>query len=105
MTTWNLPPSQASTTYQKKQNEAGFGSFIRYDGMLYIFQFTVFDEHSIDNGLISRFAECTGLPQRDNWRYIFVIPDGVEHLKCPYPTSRELHELIPYSAQMVMGAK
>jgi hypothetical protein len=76
-----------------KMNEAGLDSFIWHDEHMYIFQFTVGKKHSINEGLIQRFVECTELPSRPNWRFIFVIPDDVPVLTCPSPTDPELREV------------
>jgi hypothetical protein len=88
-----------------KSNEVAFDSFICHDGHLYMFQFTVSDNHGINKGLISRFTQlvgCEQLPPHENWHFIFLIPDGGNTLKCPYPESPELQELEPCSSQVVM---
>jgi hypothetical protein len=89
-----------------KSNDVAFDSFIRHDDYLYIFQFTVSENHGIDPGLIPRLtllADCTDdLPPRENWLFIFIIPDGLKALTCPYPDSPELQKLEPFSSQVVM---
>jgi hypothetical protein len=84
-------------------NEVAFDSFIWHGDFLYIFQFTVSEDHAIKEGLISRFTQLGSerLPPRKNWHYIFIIPNGTKTLKCPYPERRELQELRPYSSQIV----
>ncbi|KAH9993983.1 hypothetical protein BJV77DRAFT_1066973 [Russula vinacea] len=84
----------------KKPNEVAFDSFIFHDSYLYIFQFTVSKEHGINDKLISRFEECTNVPPHDKWRFIFVIPDDVKALECPYPKSDGLQRLKPLSSQI-----
>ena len=84
----------------RKPSEVAFDSFICFKGLLYIFQFTASEERSIDSRLISRFAKCTGVPKRGNWRFIFIIPNSVKQLKCPSPESRRLQLLQPFSSQV-----
>jgi hypothetical protein len=84
----------------QKPSQAALDSFILYDDILYIFRFTVSDEQGIKEGLI---AECAKLSIPEGKRlFIFVIPDGVKLLKCPYPKSLELQRFEPCSAQIVM---
>ena len=85
-----------------KPNQVAVDSFICYGGYLYLFQFTVSEERKINDGLISQFATCRNLPPPRNWRYIFVIPDGVKTLVCPYPKSPGIQELRPCSSQVVV---
>ena len=84
----------------KKLNEAVFASFILKDDILYLFQFTVFEEHRINDKLILRFEECTNVPPRDKWRFILIIPDDVEALECLYPKNQGLQKLNPFSSQV-----
>lgn len=84
----------------RKPSEVAFDSFICFKGLLYIFQFTGSEERSIDSRLISRFAKCTNVPKRRNWRFIFIIPNSVKQLKCPFPESRRLQSLQPFSSQV-----
>jgi hypothetical protein len=85
-----------------KSNEVAFDSFICHGDHLYIFQFTVSQEHGINDGLTLRFAECTNFPPRENWRFIFVIPNNVKHFQCPFPKSQALQDLEIFSAQVVV---
>jgi hypothetical protein len=85
-----------------KPNEVALDSFIYHKSILYIFQFTVSEKHSINEGLLSRLAECTNLPNQDSWRYIFIIPDEVKLLNSPFPTSPRLQKLEPFSAQVAI---
>ena len=86
----------------KKPNEAAVDSFICYGGYLYVFQFTVSEQHKIKDGPISRFATCRDLSPRQNYIFVFIIPYGVETLECSYPESAELQELSPCYLQVVM---
>ena len=83
-------------------NEVAFDSFICHGGFLYIFQFTVSENHDIKEGLISRFKQLSSerLPPREKWCFIFIIPNGTKILKCPYRT--ELQGLNLYSSQIMM---
>jgi hypothetical protein len=63
-------------------------------------QFTVSRDHDIKSGLIPLLDECADFPPQSNWRFIFVIPDDVQVLKCPYLRCRRLQELDPLSSQI-----
>jgi hypothetical protein len=84
-------------------SQAALHSFILYDDILYIFRFTVSDEQGIEDGLIAECAELS-IPE-DKWVFIFVIPDGVKLLKCPYPTSLGLQRLEPCTAQIAVAGE
>jgi hypothetical protein len=84
----------------KKMNEIAFDSFIVKNGLLHLFQFTVSPDHDINDKLITRFEECIDVPTRDNWRYIFIIPNDKTVFNCPHAKSHELQMLTPFSAQV-----
>lgn len=86
----------------RRQNTIVMDSFIYHNGNLFIFQFTTSEEHRINPQFISHFGECANFPPRLNWIFIFIIPDHVGVLKCPYSQSRELEELFPVSSQVKM---
>jgi hypothetical protein len=86
----------------RKSNQVALDSFILYETIFYMFQFTVSEAHSINDGLISQFAERVKLPPMDKWRFIFIISDNVKLLECPYPKSPTLQRLVPSSAQIVL---
>jgi hypothetical protein len=95
-----LDPEPGVYYLAKKPSQASLDSFILYDDILYIFRFTVSDEQGIKDELI---AECAKLSiPEGKWLFIFVIPDGVKFLKCPYPKSLGLQRLEPRSAQIMM---
>lgn len=75
-------------------NQAGLNSFIVINGILYMFQFTVVEEHEIKPGLVDFFSNYTELPSMENWRFIFILPLN-HQLVCPQPRSFEIQ---PYSA-------
>jgi hypothetical protein len=84
-------------------NEAGFDSFIIYNHILYLFQFTVKPKYDIKN-FLKFFHKCTGIPSRENWRFIFVRPLDVRAtLKCPFPSTDALRKLALYSAEVEMA--
>jgi hypothetical protein len=86
----------------RSTNQVIFDSFILHDGYLFIFQFTGGNTHQIKTGLITFLAQCANLPERDKWRLVFIIPDDVGVLKCPYPRSAELHEVKLFSSVLAM---
>jgi hypothetical protein len=71
----------------KQTNEVGLDSFILHDDHLYLFQFTIGKRHGISEELIPWLTQCTQLPPRSRWYFIFVIPDDNPDLECPYPRS------------------
>ena len=87
----------------KMTNEEALISFILYGEHLFIFQFTVSNQHNIKTGLISRFTACDKFPQPSNWRFIFIIPGGDNRmLKSRYLQIPEIQDLKPFSAQVAM---
>lgn len=84
-------------------NTVALDSFILQDGYLYIFQFTVGHYHGIKNGLLKFQPRCPNLPPIEQWRFVFIIPPNLT-LKCPYPRSKELQKLNPYSAVVDLKA-
>jgi hypothetical protein len=82
----------------RKGNQVALDSFIVHQGFLDIFQFTNGQSHDIKDTLIPFLAKCTGLPTRENWRFIFIIPDDVALLKCPVPHSVGLQNLPLFSS-------
>jgi hypothetical protein len=95
-----LTPEPGVYYIAKKPNQAAFDSFIYYKETLYLFQFTVSGYHDINDGLI---AECDKLSIPEAKRlFIFVIPDGVKLLKCPYQKNPGLRWLEPRSAEIVV---
>jgi hypothetical protein len=95
-----LTPEPGVYYIVKKPNQAGFDSFIFYKDTLYLFQFTVFALHDINDKLV---AECSKLSiAEDKWLFIFVIPDGVKLLKCPCSKNPKLRRLEPRSAEIVV---
>jgi hypothetical protein len=87
----------------KMTNEEALDSFILYGEHLFMFQFTVSNQHNIETGFISRFTACDKFPQPSNWRFIFVIPGGDNRmLKSRYLQIPEMQDLKPFSAQVAM---
>ena len=83
-------------------NEAGFDSFIIHGDILYLFQFTIKTQHDIKD-FLKFFDKCMGIPSRENWRFVFVRPLDVRAtLKCPFPSTDALRELVLYSAEVEM---
>ncbi len=81
-------------------NAEAVDSFICHNNHLYLFQFTVSDDHDIKPGFFSRFTKCNKIPPRENWHFIFIIPDDVKVLKCRYLEIPGLQNFQPYSSQV-----
>jgi hypothetical protein len=75
-----------------KDNKVALDLFILHRGVLYIFQFASGKVHLVKRGLISFLTKCSGYSSRDNWRFICIIPDDSEVLKCLVPKSLEFAE-------------
>ena len=91
----------------RSANQVAFDSFILHDGYLFIFQFTGASSksHQVKFGLFTFLAQCAAnnnIPERDKWRFIFVIPDNVDLHTCLYPQSAELQELEFFSSVLVI---
>jgi hypothetical protein len=80
------------------ENGEALNSFIVLDGILYIFQFTIAGNHFIKPGFLKLFGKCKGVPPKEKWRSVFVIPHGLTR-SCPELNS-PLNELHPYSAMV-----
>jgi hypothetical protein len=88
----------------KSCNQVALDSFIFYDGLLYMFQFTIAAKHPIKPKLLPSLAKFSEIPPMDNWVFIFVIPDNNNILKCPW--TEELQQLKVFSAILeVKGEK
>ena len=83
-------------------NQEAIDSFVVMNGLLYIFQFTIGEEHDVKPGLMDLVRGYPELPSMANWRFIFIIPPN-HILKCPQPWSLELRKLHPYSAVLNLG--
>ena len=55
-------------------NQVAFDSFIVVGGALYMFQFTIADDHPIKAGLMNFFSESHF--EENDWYFIFVVPPG-----------------------------
>jgi hypothetical protein len=83
-------------------NQFGFDSFVIHDDILYLFKFTIKAKHDIED-FFEFFDNCTGLPPRKDWRFIFVRPREIRNtLKCPFQSTDALRELTLYSTEMYM---
>lgn len=63
--------------------QVALDSFILHGGYLNIFQCTGSQKHDIKTGIYEFFESCTGLPPRQHWRFVFVIPDELDVFSCP----------------------
>jgi hypothetical protein len=84
-------------------NQFGFDSFVVHDNILYLFKFTIKATHDIED-FFECFDNCTGLPPRKDWRFIFVRPPEVRNtLKCPFQSTDALRDLTLYSTEVYMA--
>lgn len=77
----------------KSSDQEAFDSFTVADRVLYIFQFTIADRHSIKGGLVDFFSRKSFQPilRGMEWRFIFVIPQGND-IVCPESTDARMKE-------------
>jgi hypothetical protein len=84
-------------------NQFGFDSFVVYDNILYFFKFTIKATHDIED-FFEFLDNCTGLPPRKDWRFMFVRPREIRNtLKCPFQSTDALRDLTLYSSEMIMA--
>ena len=64
--------------------QVGFDSLVLVDQVLYIFQFTIADEHGIKEGIMKFLSQATlqDVLKGVEWHFIFVIPRG-SRIVCP----------------------
>ena len=83
-----------------RQNAVAVDSFIFHNNRLFLFQFTVSNQHGISPKLITTLTKCTRFKERAIWVFIFVMPDDVEVLTCPYPREHDLQEVKPHLSKI-----
>ncbi len=68
----------------RASNREAFDSFIVDNGVLYIFQFTIADWHTIKGGLMDFYSQQSlqTILQGKEWCFVFVIPPGGV-IECP----------------------
>jgi len=83
------------------ENQEALDAFLLLNGILYIFQFTVGQKHSIKPGFVEFLQKCQHSPPLEEWKFVFLIPPGLM-LLCPEPKSQlpTLCNLNPYSAEL-----
>lgn len=82
------------------QNAVAIDSFIYHDRYLYLLHFTNSQEHKTNLDFMSRFTQFPNFPPRSKWRLIFIVPDDVEVLTCPYSRNPELQTLELFSSKV-----
>jgi hypothetical protein len=82
-------------------NQEALDAFVLLDGILYILQFTVGQNHSIKPGFVEFLQKCQDVPPLEEWKFVFLVPPG-STLLCPEPKSElaALCNLNPYSAEL-----
>lgn len=83
------------------ENEEALDAFLFLNGILYILQLTVAQNHSIKPGFVDFLQNCQNVPPLEEWMFVFLIPPGLT-LLCPEPKSQlpSLRNLKPYSAEL-----
>lgn len=77
-------------------NQVAMDSFILVGNTLYVFQFTIAKIHDIKAGIASFIRSMS----QYEIVFIFVIPDDLPLLKCPYSTDPDLRKLNFHSARV-----
>jgi hypothetical protein len=83
------------------ENQEALDAFLLLDGILYILQFTVAQNHSIKLGVVEFLQKCQHVPPLEKWKFVFLIPPGLT-LLCAEPKSElpSLCNFNPYSAEL-----
>lgn len=84
------------------QNAVAVDSFIYHHEYLYLFQFTIADEHKINSKFMARFTQYAKFPPQSRWIFVFVVPDDVTVLTCSYQQSLKSQSLKLFSSTVVM---
>jgi len=77
-------------------NKEALDSFILLNEGLFIFQFTIAEQHDIKRGLLDFLKEYV-VPSPESWKIIFII-EPKQKLKCLQPRNATLRELKMFSA-------
>jgi len=85
----------------ESSNQVALDSFIVMNGCLYILQFSIAANHSIQPSLVDFISKYPMLPSMNNWCFIFIHPPN-HTLVCPRPRKLELQNLRPYSAVLTL---
>ncbi|KAL5512348.1 hypothetical protein ACEPAG_3340 [Sanghuangporus baumii] len=72
--------------YQPKDQQVGIDSLFIHDGYLYLLQMTGGITHRIKPELKTFLKKLDGLPAKDKWRFVFVIPADTVTFNCPKPS-------------------
>jgi len=89
-----LGPVRSGVFYvPRASNQEAFDSFIVDNGVLYIFQITIADWHTIKGGLMDFYSQQSlqTILQGKEWCFIFVIPPGGV-IECPESSDDRLKE-------------
>jgi hypothetical protein len=78
----------------EEANTMCIDGFIVHMGYLYLFQYTGGAEHGINDCLSDLLSQISPLPDRCNWRFIFVFPSTLSSFQCP--NVNFLRGLVPY---------
>lgn len=84
------------------RNQGTFDSFFILDHFLYIFQFTMTENHSIKKGIEESLSvRPNKLPPKTNWRFVFVTPPDCEvDVKATSEVEQSLEGVTLYSAHL-----
>ncbi|KAL5480201.1 hypothetical protein ACEPAI_1471 [Sanghuangporus weigelae] len=70
----------------KKDQQVGIDSLFIHDGHLHLLQMTGGITHMIKPELKTFLKRLDGLPSKDKWRFVFVIPADTVTFNCPKPS-------------------
>ncbi|KAL5527001.1 hypothetical protein ACEPAF_8730 [Sanghuangporus sanghuang] len=70
----------------KKDQQVGIDSLFIRDGYLYLLQITGGNTHMIKPELKAFLEKLDGLPAKEKWRFVFVIPANTVTFSCPMPS-------------------
>jgi hypothetical protein len=75
-------------------------AFFMLEGFFNMIQFTGGRDHDIKDGLEEFLKRCDGLPPKNMWRFIFVIPDDLKSFDTPQRKSGSSFPLFTASFSM-----
>ena len=86
----------------KARSQVALDSFFKLGAFLYIFQFTVAENHDIKKGIEGSLSRLQNiLPPKANWRFVFIIPPDCEvDVKATSEVERFLEGVTLYTAHL-----
>ncbi|SRR6266702_1484046 len=88
-----IEPGAYYVPESENQDQVAFDSFIMANDILYIFQFSIVPNHSIEPEILCFFLRGS-LPPRMEWRFVVVVPPRSK-ISCPQPQDNCLKGKVP----------